>query len=1697
LLGAAGASAQPAGGTVVAGQAQISSSGATTSINQSSAKAIINWQNFSVGAGASVQFNQPNASAITLNRVTGAGASAIDGSIRANGQVWLLNPNGVLFGNGAIVNVGGLLATTSDIANQDFLEGRYNFSGGQAGIVNNGRIKAQNGGAVVLSAPNVVNNGLIRANTGHVVLGGTDTFTVDFNGDHLLSYAVGASSQSGKVINAGKISAVGGQVLLTARAAAGMQDAVINNTGMIEATTSRSVNGEIILDAGDGAATSSGTLDASGKAAGQTGGTVKVLGGAAVVSDNAVIDVSGNAGGGTVLIGGNFHGAGPEQDARSTNVGKAVIKANAIQSGNGGKVAVWSNGLTSFAGIIDARGGAAVGNGGQVETSGHALSVDKAARVSTAAAAGIAGDWLLDPDNIIIATGGSAPPTGQTFSTTGTVTIDPNSIAAALVAGSNVVLQAGTDITVNNAVTANTNLSLELDAGRSIILNASLTNLGSTGGSIILYAGNPNATGGSQSGASITAAGGVSLTANTFGLAVGTTGGGIGASGSPLQLNGTNGTTSIGVQINTSGGDVFLNSSSPTTICNCVNTPSGGTFLSNIGGVNLGTGNFTLTSAFAIGQNFGIKANNLNLTATGSFAQINLTDTGGAGDNGNDIGGVARFNATGNVTFINEAIPEEITTDIGASTVGGSLTVNAPNSGLILGDTSGTVAVAGSTTLTSNVGSITQTIPLTSAGLSASVGNGGIFLTNSANAVNGTATFQVPFDGGTGAAFTNSVATTLGASSIGAGTFSVMSAAGLNVAGNIAAPGSLTLQASGTITQASNGIINTPSAFLATQNVGDSIFLSNASNIIGSAVIFAGTTVSLFDSGNLTLLRLQGTTGSTSIPSGAVIIQDNGNLTLASSASGATASAGAIAVFHASGSILGGTGTAISSPSLALISDTGSIGTTGAPLNIAANLLAARTSGNGAITLSATPVSGTALTLTTITSGQNGNISNVNISGLNAGSGNIQIAGNGAMSFSGNGITANNLRLTGFTTINAAGFSAGSFSASASGAINVSSPSGILINNLSGGAGIQTPGVVTLNALGTITQASGAAGGITAGGLTASVNTSGGFGILLGDGATNAVGGSVTLNAPGNITFYNSVNTNVFRANYIPAQTAVAALSVDIEAFGASNPTLTVGSGVNQNGTSISGNTVTLRGVGGIFQSGTGAIAGLGSNVLLLSNTGSIGTATAPLRIQAGGSVLASTVNQDINLAFKVPAGVTNPMVQLGLPTSTTGFSAGTGNINISAAGISIFANNIPITANALNILSSANVSIDDAEVKFLAAAASGGGSIDISSVNGFQLNNLFGGPAISTTGDLSLSASVGTITQAGGASGAMTAGTFSSFAVGGNNFNNPANAISGNIEIGSLANTTLVNSLTTNLVVALVSGTFTVQSAGDLVIVTGPTIAGLSAASAKNGTSFKGTGDNNNNDNGNGEIRVSGTTVVSAATLSQYNGNIVSTGGSGDGIVLAAGGSFINNAGATALLLPNGARFLIYSADPAKDVFGGLKTTNGGIFGVSYPAAVTATGNRYVFSVASSPDTDFLGSTGLTAGTSTAAAPVLVGYVAAIQPPPRSLAPPAPLPPLGDLLAAAPLPPPPPPPLPPPPVQSPLTENNAEQPTSSDQSTSQVADSLDGSHPAPIGAGHGTGTIVPKMLVNAPPPVPPPTDISALSSFGNSALWQ
>ena len=204
-LGLIPAAAGPEGGSVVGGAATIQGQGGPAVIvNQSSSSAIINWNTFNVGVGQSVTFNQPNSSAIALNRVTGGlGPSEILGTLTANGRVFIINRDGVLFGPGAVINTAGFLASTNDIKNSDFMAGRMNFNipgRPDASIVNLGHITATSGGFAALVAPGVRNSGTITATLGTVALAAGNSFTLDLYGDKLITLAVGDQIAS-KVID--------------------------------------------------------------------------------------------------------------------------------------------------------------------------------------------------------------------------------------------------------------------------------------------------------------------------------------------------------------------------------------------------------------------------------------------------------------------------------------------------------------------------------------------------------------------------------------------------------------------------------------------------------------------------------------------------------------------------------------------------------------------------------------------------------------------------------------------------------------------------------------------------------------------------------------------------------------------------------------------------------------------------------------------------------------------------------------------------------------------------------------------------------------------------------------------------------------------------------------------------------------------------------------------------------------------------------------------------------------------------------------------------------------------------------------------------------------------------------------------------------------------------------------------------------
>ena len=283
------AGALPSEGHVVAGQATIHDVSPTTlSIAQASDKAILNWNSFSIAANEAVHFIQPSVSSIALNRVIGIDPSVILGQLQANGRIFLINPNGILFGAGAQINVGGLLATTLQTRDDDFMAGRYLFAQdplkGLKTVVNRGTIHVSDNGYVVLMAPGVSNEGVIVANLGTALLGSGQKFTLDLMGDGLIRYAINdkvlgqVTGPDGKplssaVNNSGTIQADGGQVILSARASGDVFSSVVNQSGVIRARSLVNRDGIVRLEGGDtGLVQVAGTLDASGAGAGERGG---------------------------------------------------------------------------------------------------------------------------------------------------------------------------------------------------------------------------------------------------------------------------------------------------------------------------------------------------------------------------------------------------------------------------------------------------------------------------------------------------------------------------------------------------------------------------------------------------------------------------------------------------------------------------------------------------------------------------------------------------------------------------------------------------------------------------------------------------------------------------------------------------------------------------------------------------------------------------------------------------------------------------------------------------------------------------------------------------------------------------------------------------------------------------------------------------------------------------------------------------------------------------------------------------------------------------------------------------------------------------------------------------------------------------------------------------------------------------------
>ena len=602
----------PTGGVVAQGVASISqtatANAAAMTVNQTSQRAVINWNTFHLGSAASVNFAQPNAQAVTLNRVSDANPSQIYGRISAPGQVFLSNPSGVYFSPSAQVDVGALTATTHSISDANFMAGKYRFErdGATGKVVNEGKLSAALGGYIALLAPEVQNAGVVVAQAGTVAMAAGELITLNLNGvGGLASLTTTPSTIASLVENKHAVLAPDGQIVLSAVALNKLHSGVVKNSGSLEANSLVNKGGKIVLEGDDI------TLDRNSK-----------------------IEAKGPTGGGIVLVGGDWQGSGDlRQATKLTMEAGATIDASATDKGDGGKVVLWSDvhnadSVTRASGSIKAEAGPNGGDGGKVETSGYELSVD-GIQVSTQSTKGSAGEWLLDPFDInIVANGVGA--SGTPFASNYTALASSRILASAVntaLANGNVTIMTDGYVYVSAPISWTTSNTLKLSGsnisdssaagyqaismgtGASLIFEASSNALNgyggviSGGGSFIkqgagyarLFGVNTYTGGTTVSQGTLLISSGSALSNGAISVA---SGGVLDLSG--YTLNNTGGLTLNGTGIG--GGGALINSStmSPGTVTGLVTlgsdtTISGGTkglLLSNAGTI---TGAFNLT----------------------------------------------------------------------------------------------------------------------------------------------------------------------------------------------------------------------------------------------------------------------------------------------------------------------------------------------------------------------------------------------------------------------------------------------------------------------------------------------------------------------------------------------------------------------------------------------------------------------------------------------------------------------------------------------------------------------------------------------------------------------------------------------------------------------------------------------------------------------------------------------------------------------------------------------------------------------------------------------------------------------------------------------------------------------------------------------------------------------------------------------
>jgi len=831
FLGSPPALAQPSGAQAIHGQASLSRQGnnllVTTQNGAATSHSAINWQSFSVPGGSTTHFAQPNAASLSINRVVGNNPSAIFGTLSSNGRLVLVNPSGIAVGAGAVVDTAGFTASTLRMSDANALAGRLVFGGDglASGPLNvDGKILARSGDVVLIGTNVQVGSGaLVQSPNGATLLAAGQK--VELTGRGLEGIRLELQAPGDQALNLGTLQGD----------AVGIFAGQLKHTGLIQATGVSVEGGKVVLKGMD-AVDISGRVTAS---KGDQGGQVHATASKVMLRSGAVIDVSGQQGGGEALIGGGWQGKdGRIGNAQQTTVeAGASVKADAIAGGNGGTIVAWSDEATRVHGSLSARGGAASGNGGNIETSGHYL--DMQGQVDTQAPNGTRGNLLLDPTDIYIANdllsamaagmvGADVITTGPTFTPTGIVLDSLVTVAnlESYLAGANVLVQttngSGTGtgfIKLVDGVTWTGGSALGLLADRDIFINAPIS--GGAGSTLALSAGAGGA------GGSITQAG----------------------SGAGIAVSNLYAYTK-----NVNGGSISL-----TGTGNSISTI--GAF-AGTGGINLATsGNLTVGNVYS---GFGAMGSIAGVSANSSQA-VNLTANGGSLTVSDSSNGVKSIG--GNISLSGSTV-KVFGSPVNAN--GGNVAINASGSGtshsveiVNNGGTQSQVSTTGSGTIniTGNltVGGVSGSAGLLIANSTVSAGSGLITLRGTnVGAADGSAGTKI----GNGSAVTS----TGGSIDIG-GTLnnpSALSGTGLLVEGQIQSgpAGQITLNGSATVGGAAGTGVDVASTASVTAGLsgltvtGSVSSSTTATNIVATS--FSGNASS---SGNIAV------TGTASAPS--------------------------------------------------------------------------------------------------------------------------------------------------------------------------------------------------------------------------------------------------------------------------------------------------------------------------------------------------------------------------------------------------------------------------------------------------------------------------------------------------------------------------------------------------------------------------------------------------------------------------------------------------------------------------------------------------------------------------------------------------------------------------------------------------------------------------------------------------------------